>query len=180
MKVFDLGPNRHHNFRSSPRAMINYIFSSDKTLHRWNITQLLNLSNFSKWRPSARNRPRLDGLYRCAKFGWYRPTSILHKEVVIFCDFCLKMPIRAPFGLVSEIWPPSNEAQWKRIPQQLHVYMFNCPTICYKKILIPPKNRVTFPWTFSQSLILENFVRHFERCKVLSMCSLDKDGYSMR
>ena len=147
---------------------------------RYIVEILLNLSHFSKWRPSARNRPRLDGLYRCAKFGWYRPTSILHKEVVIFCDFCLKMPIRAPFGLVSEIWPPSNEAQWKRIPQQLHVYMFNCPTMCYKKILIPPKNRVTFPWTFSRSLILENFVRHFDRCKVLSMCSLDKDGYSMR
>jgi len=60
---------------------------------------------FSKWRPSAIldllgaywDHPRrpLDGLYRCAKFGWNWCSSFDNMKLSIFCLFGLKTPIQA-------------------------------------------------------------------------------------
>jgi len=38
------------------------------------------------------------GLDRCAKFGWNRCGSFDSMQVLIFCEFGLKMPIHARFG----------------------------------------------------------------------------------
>ena len=65
-----------------------------------------DLTVLSKWRPSAIldllgadwDNPRrdLDGLYRCAKFGWSRCSSFDDMKLSIFCPFGLKTPIHAP------------------------------------------------------------------------------------
>ena len=38
----------------------------------------------------------LDGLDRCAEFGWNRCSSFHNMKVLIFCAFGLKTPIHAP------------------------------------------------------------------------------------
>ena len=46
------------------------------------------------------NHPRrvFCGIYRCAKFGWNRCSSLDNMQVLIFNEFGLKMPIHAPNG----------------------------------------------------------------------------------
>ena len=41
-------------------------------------------------------RRLLDGLYRCAKFGWNRWCSFDNMKLSIFCPFGLKTPIHTP------------------------------------------------------------------------------------
>jgi len=63
---------------------------------------------FSIWRPSVilvllcgwlgHPRRAFDGLYHCAKFGGYRCSSFDNMQVLVFCEFGLKLPTDAPFG----------------------------------------------------------------------------------
>jgi len=65
-----------------------------------------DLTDFAKWRPSAIldlfggywDIPRLPlgGLYRCAKFGWNRCSSLDNIKFSLFCQLGLKKPINAP------------------------------------------------------------------------------------
>ena len=65
-----------------------------------------DLTGFFKWRPSAIldlsgahwDHPLrlLGGLYRSAKFGWNRCSTLDNMKVLIFCAFGLKTPIHAP------------------------------------------------------------------------------------
>ena len=85
---------------------------------------------FSKWRPSTIldlmgadwDNPRrpLDGLYRCAKFGWNWCSSFDNMKLSTFCPFGLKMPIHSPkIGVFLGFHPQNGEqCQWN--PQNAH------------------------------------------------------------
>ena len=71
---------------------------------------------FSKWRPSTIldlmgadwDHPRrpLDGLYRCAKFGWNWCSSFDNTKLSTFCPFGLKTPNHAPkLGFSGDFTP---------------------------------------------------------------------------
>jgi len=46
--------------------------------------------------PQDYPRNLLSGLYRCAKFGWNRCSTLDNIKVLAFCAFGLKTPIYAP------------------------------------------------------------------------------------
>ena len=49
-------------------------------------------------------RRLLDGLYRCAKFGWNRFSTFDNMKVLIFCAFGLKTPIHArKIGVLGDL-----------------------------------------------------------------------------
>ena len=87
--------------RGQYASLYQILSKTDKRLQRYS-----DLTVFSKWRPSAIldllgaywDHPRrpLDGLYRCAKFGWNRCSSFDNMKLSIFCPFGLKTPIHAP------------------------------------------------------------------------------------
>jgi len=86
---------------------------------------------FSKWPTSTIldlmgadwDHPRrpLDGLYRCANFGWNRCSSFDNMKLSIFCPFGLKTPIQAPkIGVFGEFHPQNGE-QCQRNPPKRHI-----------------------------------------------------------
>ena len=62
----------------------------------------------------------IDGLYRCAKFGWNRCISFDNIKLSIFCPFRLKTPIHAPKIGVLGVFHPENGKQCQRNPQKAH------------------------------------------------------------
>jgi len=76
-------------------------FCGDRSNRCW----YMAIFNFSKMavvchlkRCACLGHPRreFDGLYHCAKFGWNWYSTFDNKQVLIFCDLGLKMPIHAP------------------------------------------------------------------------------------
>ena len=112
--IFQDGGRRHFGFpkirnfnswsavRGQYASLYQISLKSVKRLQRYGDLMFF----FSKWRPSAIldllgaywNHPRrpLDGLYRCAKFGWNRCSSFDNMKLSIFCPFGLKTPIHTP------------------------------------------------------------------------------------
>jgi len=134
--IFQDGGRRHFGFskirnfndRSAVRgqcaSLYQILSKSIKRSQRYS-----DLTVFSKWRPSAIldllgacwDHPRrpLDGLYRCAKFGWNWCSSFDNMKLSIFCPFGLKTPIHAP-NWVFGVFHPQNGEQCQRNPQKAH------------------------------------------------------------
>jgi len=75
-------------------------------------------SIFPRWQPSAildllcesldHTRRAFGGLYHWAKFGWNPWGSLDNMQVLVFCDFCVKTSIHAPFWWFLGTFPSKN------------------------------------------------------------------------
>ena len=132
--IFQDGGRRHfgfskiRNFNNRSAVWVHYASlyqNSSKSVK--GLQRCGGLTVFSKWRPSAIldllgadwDHPRrlVDGLYRCAKFGWNRCINFDNMKLSIFCPFGVKTPIHAPKIVFWGILPPKWEAMSTKPPR---------------------------------------------------------------
>ena len=102
-----------------------------------NFAEMWPMFNFFEWRPSTildLFNVYLDhlqrvfvGLCHCAKCVWNRCSTFDNMRVLMFCKFCLKMPIYALFGRFY----PIDGIQYQPILQRLNLRVIAVPSVYY-------------------------------------------------
>ena len=177
--IFQDGGRRHfgfskiRNFNNRSAVWVHYASlyqnssKSVKGLQRYG-----GLTVFSKWRPSAIldllgadwDHPRrlVDGLYRCAKFGWNRCSSFDNMKLSIFCPFGLKTPIQAPKIGVLGGFHPQNGGQCQTKTPKRHILARVRVVWTIKRE--NPSSRLTCRWVDEKKVWIK------KNCYILPIC----------